>query len=185
MTLRPVEIAKFNDLDETWASVGGLATRCVFMGGQNDPDAPVGVAIKADRDVGDMIAGRRSFNTTTMTVMLTGTLMHDGKWLKPGDIYMSPPNDVNGDLVFGPEGGVIFIMFEKRSGIIPTFEDPRDQAKFDEMLRADVEEVASGRVEKSVSILPPRDEYTMDRAIVYRTLEAVAQYREESGQQGW
>jgi hypothetical protein len=178
---RPVEIAKFDNLDETWVQTGGLATRCVFIGSRNSPDAPVGVAIKADREVGDLVAGKRSFGTTTMTVVLTGSVMHDGKWLSPGDIYMAPPNVVNGDLMFGPEGGTIFIMFDSRSGLLPKFVDEKDQAMFDELLRKDVEEVAAGRSERSVSILPLRGRYTEGRAIVYETVVAVAKYRADTG----
>jgi hypothetical protein len=178
---RAIEIAKFSELDETWVQTGELWTRCVFIGAKNSPDAPIGVAIKAEPNVGDRVAGKRSFSTTTMTVILSGTVMHDGKWMSRGDIYMAPSNHVNGDLLFGPEGCVMFIMFDSRSGIVPTFADPKDQANFDKMLRADVEQVAKGQRENSVPLLPLRDEYTKGRAIVFETVEAVAQYRVKSG----
>src|SRR5690348_5364749 len=114
---RPVEITKFNDPDDSWVHTGGLWTRCVFIGPKEKPDSPVGMAIRADRDVGDRVAGKRSFNTTTVTTILTGTVMHDGRWMKPGEMYVAPPNDMNGDLLFGPEGAVLFIMFNKRAGM--------------------------------------------------------------------
>ena len=178
---RGIDIAAFNEPDESWVKTGALWTRCVFIGEKNSPGSPVGIAIKAERELGDRIAGKRSFDTTTMTVVLSGTLMHDGRWMKSGDFYVAPPGDVNGDLVFGSEGAVIFMIFDNRSGIVPKFLDAKDQARFDETLRADVEAVASGRTEKSIAILPLRDAYTKGRAVVFRTLEAVQQYRSETG----
>jgi hypothetical protein len=178
---RAMDIARFNELDDSWVQTGGLWTRCVFIGNKNDPGSPVGIAIKADRQVGDRIAGKRSFNTTTMTVVLSGTVMHDGKWMTAGDFYVAPPNEANGDLVFGSEGGVIFMIFDDRSGILPKFVDEKDQARFDQTLRADVEAVAAGQCEKSVAILPLRDEYTQGRAVVFRTLEEVQRYRDATG----
>ena len=178
---RPVEIAKFNELDDSWVQTGGLWTRCVFMGPKNSPDAPVGIAIKADRDLGDHVAGKRSFETTTMTVVLAGTVMHDGRWMLKGDFYVAPPGDINGDLVFGPDGGVIFMMFDNRSGMVPRFADEKDQANFDRLLRKDVEAIATGQTEKSVAILPLREDYVKGRAITHRTVEEVAQYRAETG----
>ena len=178
---RGIDIARFNEIDDTWVQTGGLWTRFVFIGEKNSPDSPVGVAMKVDRELGDRIAGKRSFDTTTMTVVLSGTVMHDGRWMKPGDFYVAPPNDVNGDLVFGSEGAVIFMIFDKRAGIVPKFLEEKDQARFDRTLRTDVEAVATGQCEKSVAILPLREEYTKGRAVVFRTLEAVQQYRAETG----
>ncbi|MBB6123398.1 hypothetical protein [Sphingobium subterraneum] len=178
---RSIDIAKFDELDETWVQTGRLWTRCVFIGAPNNPNSPLGVAIKAAPDAGDLVAGKRSFGTTTMTVILSGTVMHDGKWMSQGDIYMAPPNEMNGDLLFGPEGAVMFIMFDCRSGIIPTFADPDDQARFDASMRADVEDVAAGKYEKTVALLPPREHHTKGRAIVFETVEAVAKYRAETG----
>jgi hypothetical protein len=178
---RGMDIARFNELDESWIQTGGLWTRCVFIGNKNDPGSPIGIAMKADRGLGDRIAGKRSFNTTTMTVVLSGTVMHDGRWMTVGDFYVAPPNEVNGDLVFGPEGAVIFMIFDDRSGIVPKFMDERDEARFDQTLRADVEAVATGQCETSVAILPLRDEYTKGRAVVFRTLAEVQQYRNETG----
>lgn len=178
---RGIDVAKFNELDDSWVQTGGLWTRCVFIGKKNDPGSPVGIAIKADREIGDHVAGRRSFDTTTMTVVLSGSVMHDGRWMKPGDFYVAPPGDVNGDLVFGSEGAVIFMIFDNRMGLVPTFVDARDQAQFDAILRPDVEAVASGKTEKSVALLPLRDAYTKGRAVVFHTLEEVQRYREETG----
>src|SRR3546814_5168831 len=90
-------------------------TRCIFIGKTNRPDAPVGIAIKADREIVDRVAGKRSFDTTTMTVVLSGNVMHDDRWLSPGDFYVSPPGEVAGSFVFGSEGAIIFIMFDNRS----------------------------------------------------------------------
>jgi len=178
---RAWEIAKFDEIDETWVKTGGLSSRCVFIGTRNSPDAPVGIAIKADRNISDLVASRRSFPTTTAMVVLDGSVMHDRRWMSVGDIFVCPPNQMNGDLVFGPDGAVIFLMFDKRLGIIPKFEDEKDQAGFDTLLRKNAEEVASGQCEKSVAILPLRDKHTKGRAIVYETIEAVERYRAETG----
>jgi hypothetical protein len=182
---RSVEFANFTETDGSWVQTGDTWTRCVFIGDPNSPDAPLGLVIKCDRDVGDYIAGKRSFNTATMMVVLAGTVLHDGRWMLPGEIYMSPPNDVNGDLLFGPKGGVIFIMFNKRSGMIPKFVDARDQANFDKLLRKDVEDVATGKCEKPVAILPARDFYVKDRAIVYKTIAEVERYKAQAGPTKW
>src|SRR3546814_7085270 len=103
--------------------------------------------------MGVRVAGKRSFGTTTMMVVLSGNVMHDDRWLSAGDFYVSPPNEVAGDLVFGSEGATIFFMFDNRSGMIPTFANEADKAKFDNDLRKDVEAVASGQVEKTVPLL--------------------------------
>jgi hypothetical protein len=178
---KPEQIVKFDEPDETWVQTGGLWTKCVFIGPENHPDSPIGIAIKADRNVSDYVASKRSFGTTTMMVVLDGSVMHDGRWMSQGDIYMSPPTEMNGDLVFGPQGALIFIMFDKRSGILPTFSNQIDQENFDNLLRRDAEEVASGKNEKSVAILPLREKHTEGRVIVYDTIEAVATYRAETG----
>ena len=178
---RSVDIARFNEIDDSWVRTGGLWTRCVFIGKAHSPDSPVGIAIKADREVGDRVAGRRSFGTTTMMVVLSGSVMHDDRWLSAGDFYVSPPNEVSGNLVFGSEGATIFLMFDNRSGMVPRFEDERDQANFDRDFRRDVEAVANGTSEATVPILPLRDDYTRGRAVVFRTLEAVEQYRRQTG----
>ena len=178
---RAVEVARFNELDGSWAQIGRVWTRCVFIGPSHDPASPVGVAIRADRTVADRVGGRRSFPTGTMMIVLSGLVMHDGQWLKPGEFYVAPPNDMNGDLLFGPDGAVVFFMFDKRSGMVPMFADPADQANFDRDLRPDVEAVAAGRVEKSVSLLPLRDKYTPGRAIVFNSVEEVERYRAEAG----
>lgn len=178
---RAIEVARFDELDDTWVQTDQLWTRCVFMGPENNPDGPVGFAIKAGRDVGDLIAGKRSFSTTNVLTVLSGLVQHDGRWMSRGDMYSSPPGEFAGDMLFGPEGAVIFIMFNKRSGIIPTFANPDDQANFDRLYRSDVEEVASGKVERSVSILPLREWTTPGRAIVCTTPEEVAEYRKLNG----
>lgn len=177
---RPIEITKFSEQDDSWLQTGGLWTKCVFMGAERNPEGPVCMAIKADRNISDLVASTRSFGTTTMMVVLSGSVMHDGRWMSVGDMYVAPPNEMNGDMVFGPEGAVIFFMFAKRSGIIPTFADAKDQQAFDSLLRKDAEEVASGRVERTVSVLPLRDEHVKGRAIVFDTIEAVEKYRAEN-----
>src|SRR3546814_6774613 len=91
---RSVDIAKFNEIDDSWVQTGGLWTRCIFIGKAKSPDSPVGIAIKADREIGDRVAGKRSFGTTTMMVVLSGNVMHDDRWLSAGDFYVSPPNEV-------------------------------------------------------------------------------------------
>jgi hypothetical protein len=182
---RPVEFANFTEIDASWVQIGGTWTRCVYIGAHKDPNAPVGIVIKGDRDVGDYLAGKRSFNTATMMAVLAGTVLHDGRWMLPGEMYVAPPDDVNGDLLFGPEGGVIFILFNKRSGMIPKFVDSTDQANFDKLLRKDVEEVAAGKCEKSVAILPAREFFVKDRAIVYKTVAEVEKYKAQVGPTHW
>src|SRR3546814_17344254 len=86
-----------------------------------------------------------------MMVVLSGNVMHDDRWLSAGDFYVSPPNEVAGDLVFGSEGATIFFMFDNRSGMIPTFDNEADKAKFDNDIRKEVEAVVrteEGRVGK-------------------------------------
>lgn len=181
LTKREIEVVKFDQIDSNWAQLGDIWTRCIFIGPANSPTSPVGLAIKAGPDVGDLIAGKRSFGTTTVMTVLSGTVMHDGRWMSKGEMYVSPPDDVNGDLLFGPEGGMIFIMFDKRSGLVPKFVDPADQANFDQTLRTDVEAVASGQTERSVSLLPLRTKPTPGRAIVFKTIQEVAEYRKATG----
>jgi hypothetical protein len=181
LAMREHELVRFDQTDDSWARIGDVWTRCIFMGPENSPAAPVGLAIKAGPDVGDLIAGKRSFDTTTVLTVLSGRVMHDGRWLEKGDMYVAPPGDVNGDLLFGPDGGMIFLMFDKRSGLTPRFADEGDQANFDRELRKDVEAVASGKVEKSVSILPLRTTPMPGRAIAFWTVEEVAEYRKMTG----
>lgn len=178
---RSVDIARFNEIDDSWVRTGGLWSRCIFIGKSHSPGSPVGIAIKADREIGDRVAGKRSFGTTTMMVVLSGTVMHDDRWMSAGDFYVSPPNEVSGNLVFGLEGATIFFMFDNRSGMVPTFGDERDQANFDRDFRKQVEAVASGKAEVTVPILPLREDYTRGRAIVFRTLEEVEAYRRHTG----
>src|SRR3546814_19174955 len=78
---------------------------------------------------------------------------------------------MNGDLVFGPDGAVLFILFDKRSGILPKFLSKKEQDNFDRLFRKDAEENASGKSERSVAIFPLRDEHTDDRIIKFDTLE--------------
>src|SRR3546814_21125447 len=95
-----------------------------------------------------------------MTVVLRGNVMHDGRWMSHGDMYMSPPDEMNGDLVFGPAGAVLFILFDKRSGILPKFLSKKEQDNFDRLLRKDDEEIASGNSKRSGAIVLLRDEPT-------------------------
>src|SRR3546814_20468724 len=99
------------------------------------------MATKADREIDDRVAGKRSVDTPTIAVLLSGNVMHAERWLSPGDFYVSPPGEVAGSFVFGSEGAIIFIMFDNRSGMVPKFADANDQANFDEHFRKDVEEV--------------------------------------------
>lgn len=177
---RPVEITKFDVPDESWVQTGNMWTKCSFMGAPNNPNGPVCVSIKAGRDVSDLIASKRAFGTTTMMVVLAGTVMHDGRWMSVGDIFVSPPHELNGDMLFGPEGAVVFFMFAKRSGMIPEFADKNDQENFDTKLRRDLEEVALGKAENTVPIFPTREEHVKGRAIVFDTIEDVEQYRAEN-----
>src|SRR3546814_9073136 len=101
---RSVDIAKFNEVDDSWVQTGGLWTRCIFIGKTNSPDAPVGIAIKADSEIGDRVAGKRSLETTTKTVVLSGNVVEDDRWLLPGDLYVSPPGEVDGSFAVGTEG---------------------------------------------------------------------------------
>src|SRR3546814_15588119 len=84
-------------------------------------------------------------------------------------------------LVFGPDGAVLFILFDKRSGILPKFLSKKEQDNFDRLFRKDAEEIASGKSERSVAIFPLRDEHTDDRIIMFDTIEEVERYRSEAG----
>src|SRR3546814_4217023 len=74
---------------------------------------------------------------------------------------------MNGVLVFGPDGAVLFILFDKRSGILPKFLSKKEPDNFDRLFRKDAEEIASGTRERSVAIFPLRDEHTDDRIIMF------------------
>src|SRR3546814_12295930 len=111
-----------------------------------------------------------------MMVVLSGNVRHDDRWLSAGDFYVSPPNEVAGDLVFGSEGATIFFMFDNRAGMIPTFANEADQDTIDDDLRKGVEAVASGQGEKTVALQPLRPEYNKGRAL--------GLHRSEGGQRG-
>jgi hypothetical protein len=75
------------------------------------------------------------------------------------------PGVEHGDLVIGPHGATLMLLFAKRSGVLPTFVDSGDQSAFDTKCRAAAELVAVGKAEDSFVLLPPRAEYTPRRGI--------------------
>jgi len=165
MTNKPYYIVSFTDPGDEWIACGeGLSCNAAFIGPM-DPSAPGFTIVRASRDVGDRIAGTRTHPTALLTVVLEGEMQLDGTWMAPGEIQLVPAGVPHGDIVIGPEGVVFATMFASRSGMIPQFIDPGDQDRFDQMLRADVEEVATGKTERPVAILPPRPTYTPRRGV--------------------
>lgn len=163
---------KFDIQDDEWVSNGAMSYRCIFHGPLNDPDAPVGIAIKAGPDVADYVAGTRSHSSASTIVVLEGAIQHNRRWMTRGEMFVAPPHVEHSDLLFGPDGAVIFIYFANRSGLVPKFSDAGDQARFDAEFRKQVEDVASGRVEKSVVLLPLRDHYTLRRGVIVTDMDA-------------
>lgn len=149
-----------------WERCGPLEYATLFIGGELDPASPAAVVIRADRDAGDRIAGRRTHASSCMTVVIEGAVQLDGRWLGPGEIQIAPAGAAHGDLVIGADGAVLLLLFAQRSGLVPTFDEPGDQQRFDETLRAVVEDVASGRAERVTPLLPPRPAFTPRRNVV-------------------
>lgn len=164
---RTASIVRFENAHEDagWVRCGGLQFRSIFIGPPRDPKAPVGIVVRAGVDVGDRVASTRTYATATMTVVTEGAMQIDGRWMKPGDIHITPAGVPHGDLVVGPRGATVFILFAERSGLIPEFADPNDQRRFDTELRAAVEIIAHGFDEISAPIFPLRDDYSPRRGI--------------------
>lgn len=164
-----------------WVESGGVKFSALFYGGINSPDAPVGVFVKADRDVGDLIAGKHSHDTPTMIIVIDGAIELDGDWLQKGDMSVAESGVCRGDLVVGPYGATFMTLFAKRSGIVPTFADQDDQAAFDETMRDDVTAVARGEVEKSFALLPARATYKNRRGVVFNDIAEVDVWNARGG----
>lgn len=166
-SLRSAIVVRFDSSDSTpdWVTHGAMRYRCLFIGGEGDPAAPIGVVVRAGEDVGDRISSTRTHSTAAMTVVIDGTIQYDGRWMKPGDIHIGPADAAHGDLVVGPCGATFFILFAQRSGLVPRFADADDQLRFDAELRDAVERVAKGVAETSVAIFPLRTDYSKRRGI--------------------
>jgi hypothetical protein len=165
-TARSPYVVSFGEVGSDWIEIAdGLFCNTMFIGKDNDPDSPAFEIVKAGRDVGDRIAGLRTHSSACFAVVVEGTVQLDGRWLGVGDIEVVPPGVPHGDTVVGPDGAVFTIMFGQRSGMVPAFVDAGDQKRFDQLYRADVEAVASGKTEKTVALLPARDTYTPRRGV--------------------
>lgn len=163
---RTASIVRFDDTaDADWVHCAAVDFHSVFIGARNDPAAPVGIVVRAGRDVGDRIASTRIHPTATFTVVTNGTIQYDGRWMRSGEIHVAPAGIAHGDVVVGPQGATWFILFSQRSGLVPQFADPDDQRRFDSELRPAVQRVAHGLAETSVAILPLRENYSVRRGI--------------------
>lgn len=175
---RPSHVYSLEHVDSEWVVAGEVAFNALFIQSQCDPEAPVGVAVKAGRDVGDLLAGRRTFDTPSFTVVLSGLLQLDGRWLRPGDLQIVPAGRTAGDTVVGPDGATFFMMFAKRRGMVAQFEDPEDRDLFARQCEAEVLAVASGKVERAVALLPQRTKHTARRGVALTTLADVEAYKQ-------
>lgn len=148
-----------------WTSSGGLHYSSLFIGPPCDPDSPVAIFIRAGRAVGDRVAGRRTHTTAALFTVLEGTVQLDGRWLSKGGVQIAAPAVPHGDLVFGPDGATVMIFFASRKGMIPRFEDPNDQERFDADVLAHARPVAEGLEEIDVPLLPARPTFRPRRGI--------------------
>jgi hypothetical protein len=160
------QIVSFRNPDDSWVGTPDLIYNAIYFGPTCDPMSPAAAVFRAGPDVGDRIAGARTHSTTTMTVVLEGSVQLDGRWMRLGDIQLAPAGLVHGDLVVGPDGATVFVMFAERAGMIPRFIDPGDQKNFDVMTLRDAEVVASGAGEPVFALLPRRDSYSSRRGIM-------------------
>jgi hypothetical protein len=148
-----------------WVGDGGIRFNALYFGAGEPSSAPVAVFLKADDNVGDYIAGLRTHPTPVAQVVVAGSAQIDGRWCSVGDIQVVAAGVEHGDLVVGPRGVTLMIMFAERSGVIPAFVDPDDQTRFDIACRTGAEAVAAGESEDSFVFLPARPDYTPRRGI--------------------
>lgn len=163
--------------DTNWVGDGGIRFDALFFGRHNDPESPVAVFLKADRNVADRIAGERIHDTPVLLAVVAGTAQIDGQWFIPGEMQIVRAGVPHGDLVVGPEGATLLMLFAKRTGLPPQFSDPDDQERF-ELLRSAVDGVAAGIEERPFVLLPPRPTHRPRRGI------GIAQRAEAEGRIG-
>lgn len=150
--------------DVGWVGEGGIYFDALYFGEPRHPDSPVGVFLKAGRDVADRIAGQRVHSTPVLIAVITGSAEIDGRWFLPGEMQVVRAGVPHGDLVVGPEGVTLLILFAQRSGLVPQFSDPEDQERFGP-LKPVVEAVASGAEEGPLILLPGRPTHRARRGI--------------------
>jgi hypothetical protein len=149
-----------------WVGDGGIQFNTLYFGAGDPTDAPVALFLKADGNVGDRIAGLRTHSVPVLQTVIEGDAQIDGRWCVKGDMQLVAPGVEHGDLVIGPHGATLMLLFAKRSGVLPAFVDSGDQSRFDTTCRATAELVAAGKSEASFVLLPPRPEHTPRRGIV-------------------
>lgn len=150
--------------DANWVGDGGIRFGALFFGRHADPGSPVAVFLKADRNVADRIAGERVHGTPVMLAVVAGSAQIDGQWLLPGEMQVVRQGISHGDLVVGPEGVTLLMLFAKRSGLVPRFVDSGDQERF-EPLRSAVEAAGTGVDERPFVLLPARPTHRPRRGI--------------------
>ncbi len=160
-----IRIVSVHNADTDWVASGDTQFSALYFGERKTPTSPVALFVRAGKEVGDRIAGLRTHETPVMIVIMAGSAEIDGRWLVPGQIEVIPEGVPHGDMVVGPDGVTLLLLFARRSGLIPTFVDPADQSAFEEDLRSGVELAAQGLSEESVALLPPRETHTPRRGI--------------------
>jgi hypothetical protein len=158
-------IISVNSDSNDWTTIGGLEYSSLYIGPPLDPGSPVAIFVRAGREVGDRVAGRRVHPTAELFTVLDGTVQLDGRWLSKGDVQLAAAGVPHGDLVFGPDGATVMMFFASRRGMIPQFEDPGDQERFDSLILDRARSVAEGREEADVALLPARPAFTPRRGI--------------------
>lgn len=168
--------------DANWIGENGIRFDALFFGQRNDAASPVGVFLKADRNVADRIAGERIHATTVMLAVVTGSAQIDGQWFLPGEMQVVAPGVPHGDLVVGPEGATLLMLFAQRSGLPPQFTEADDQDRF-APLRSAVERAAAGVDETPFVLLPPRPTHRPRRGVGIAA-RAEAEARMDQGRTG-
>jgi hypothetical protein len=152
--------------DAHWVGEEGIRFDALYFGNSHDPASPVAIFLKGDRDVADRIAGERVHHTSVLLAVISGSAEIDGRWFLPGEMQVVQAGVPHGDLVVGPEGVTLLLLFAQRSGLLPKFSDPQDQERF-ELLRPVVEAAASGTAERPIVLLPARPTHRPRRGIKF------------------
>jgi hypothetical protein len=168
--------------DANWVGEAGIRFNALFFGQRNDPNSPVAVFLKADRDIADRIAGQRVHDTAVMLAVVAGSAQVDGQWFLPGEMQVVGAGVPHGDLVVGPEGVTLLMLFAQRCALPPKFTDPDDQRRF-EPIREAVERAASGTDENPFVLLPPRPTHQPRRGVGI-AVQAEAEARMNQGRTG-
>ncbi|MGV9797377.1 hypothetical protein ACWDTP_04890 [Mycobacterium sp. NPDC003449] len=164
--------------DAGWVGDGGILFNALFFGRRGEADSPVAIFLKADRDVADRIAGERVHDTPVMLTVVDGSAEIDGRWFLPGEMQIVEAGVPHGDLVVGPEGVTLLLLFAKRSGLPPRFTDSADAQRFED-LRGSVAAAASGLSEDPFTLLPARPTHRGRRGIkVHDSADADARMSE-------